>query len=1702
MRNKLRFAVLFILGMMIWGMHGVHDAHGQMVFTEVGVSAGVGNDLYDTGHAHGLGVIWIDYDMDGFPDLFMTNGEDLDAHLYRNNNGDGTFTNMDALLPALPNVELTGAVFADYDNDGDMDIYITANNNLTSLGGPVNILLKNLWVENGHQVSTPLFIDVAAAAGVDNKATPPFDSRPGYNSLTAGWVDYDRDGCIDLFVGNMVFSQGGHPSNNNALYRNNCDGTFTNVTASSGVNPETDATWYRPTLAFFGGILDPNDLWPDLYIVNVQEASPYHHDFLFKNNGDGTFTERTAVMPWIGDDSGAGMGIDVADIDHNGTWDIYMSDLLDPGNEPVAEGNVLYLGNPDGTWNENSAIPAGVRAGGSWGVNFADFDNDTYEDLMVAAGDAIMFKNDGDGTFTNVSASAGMLDIGGSGRGSAVADFDRDGDLDFVVIYDGGTAGDVNFHLYENISTGIGNWLQVDLRATVSNRAAIGTLVEATANGVTLMRQVKGGQSAHSQDDLLVHFGLGSATTISELKISWPSGIVQTLTNVPANQMLTVTEESTPPSGDLFTDVSSAMGVNVTHDGWEVGGMGIGTGAAWFDYDNDGDLDLYMTMRNGPNKLFRNDGGSFTDVAAAAGVADASHDGSGVAIADYNNDGCRDIYLANSDEDVLFRNNCDGTFTDVTNTPGSDLSVMQQARGASASWGDYDGDGLLDLYVANHAVLDGNVAPGGTARQQAQDYLFRNNGDDTFTDVSAMLLGVDREGMSFIGAWTDYDLDGDLDLYLIKDCPFSGTGPMRLWRNDGGTNGATDWTFTEVSAAANADWCQNGMGIAVGDYDRDGDQDFFFTDDGNNGDGSPTRAGTILLKNDGDGTFSDGTNAAGVSSELFSWGANFFDYDLDGRQDLYMAAGRVFQEQVPDANILWRNTGSSFTNVSAGSGVNDPDHGRTPIYGDYDGDGDPDLFLVNHGGPAKLFRNDNSNGNRWLIVDLVGTVSNRDGIGSRIAVTTPDGVTQTFETRSGSSLGGGDDIGAYFGLGSNTSISSIQITWPAGTVQTLNGIAVNQRLTVTESGVIGNQPPVASYTHTTNVLTVDVDAAASSDSDGSIVSYAWTFGDGATATGVTASHTYAAAGAYTVGLTVTDNEGATGSTTKSVTVSDGGTGGTGAFLESAGLVSMEAENFHSKVDRDGHSWTSTTASAGFSGASAMQATPDNGTRVRSAPETTSPELVFEVNFATTGTFYVWHRMWGVDSRGNKAFAGVDGVSESSPIKVNTFGQWLWANTKNDNGISSITVSTPGVHTVHLWMGDDGVFVDKVVLTTDAGFVPTGTGPAESPLDGGGDPGNASPVASYTHTTTDLALSVDGSGSSDSDGSIVSYAWTFGDGGTATGATASHTYATAGTYTVALTVTDDLGATGSTSKSITVTSGGGGGTGGFIESAGMVVMEAEHFHDNIARGSDSWVSASSNAGASAGSYMIALPDDGTQIDTAVETSSPELSFDVDFSTTGDYFIWGRVWAENNRANAAYAGVDGAVAPNANGINVSTFGAWVWAPVQKGSAAVGVNVGTPGVHTVHVWMRKDGFAIDKLVLTTDAGFTPTGEGPPESPQGPAAPLAGAARGIQSAPLTLRTEALPTEFALEGNYPNPFNPTTTIRFALPEAAVVRLSVYDMLGREVARVLDSELPAGRHEATWNGRTDAGSTVSSGAYLLRMAAGEFSATTRMVVVK
>ena len=530
-------------------------ASAEVVMTEVSTAAGVDGFTYGSTTDHSLGINWVDVDRDGDPDLFLVGGNPNKGLKLYLNDGDGTFTERPDLLPTLPAYEKSGSVFADYDNDGDFDLYVYTDHGtwdndpgVNPKDGPPNFLLQNQLIElGGVPGDQPLFLEVAAAAGVDDLAdTPLGPDYPGYRAKTASWLDYDRDGCVDLFVGHWVMNSGGDAANRDRLYRNNCEAegavTFSDVTASSGIDDGLDPTRFRAALASMGAHLD-DDLYPDLYVVNAGggvEVQPYINDLIYRNNGDGTFTEITGTMTGIGNDSQAGMGVDTADIDLDGDWDLYVSDLRSTTNDEEPKGNVLYLSRGDGTYDDNSAVEAGVQGHNSWGVNFFDVDHDGLEDLYVStmngAADPfeeMLFLNQGGNpaTFINAGVTLGMTT--GNARGSAVADYDGDGDLDLAVVNQGG-----ELQLFRNDSTDLGHWFQLQLSGAPRNLDAIGTLVVLTTGGVERRRQVKGGSSAHSQDALTLHFGLGDATTIDRIEIFWPDGRVEELLDVAVDQKM------------------------------------------------------------------------------------------------------------------------------------------------------------------------------------------------------------------------------------------------------------------------------------------------------------------------------------------------------------------------------------------------------------------------------------------------------------------------------------------------------------------------------------------------------------------------------------------------------------------------------------------------------------------------------------------------------------------------------------------------------------------------------------------------------------------------------------------------------------------------------------------------------------------------------------------------------------------------------------------------------------------------------------------------------------------------------------------------------------------------------------------------------------------------------------------------------------
>ena len=491
----------------------------------------------------------------------------------------------------------------------------------------------------------------------------------------------------------------------------------------------------------------------------------------------------------------------------------------------------------------------------------------------------------------------------------------------------------------------------------------------------------------------------------------------------------------------------------------------MGSGATFLDYDNDGDLDLYIvngaplpgfaTTDLPTNILYQNDGNRrFSDVTAAAGVGDTSY-GMGCVVADYDNDGDSDLYVTNFGENILYRNNGDGTFNDATAHAGVGNG---EKWSSSSAFVDYDHDGNLDLYVVNY--LDYDIAkdrdwhdPRGRriySNPQVyagiSDTLYRNNSDGTFTDVTRQ-TGVYNSGGKGLGVTCgDYDNDGRIDIYVAND-----TTPNFLYRNVG------DGRFIDIAPFAGAAYnehgvAEGGMGVDFGDYNNDSALDIFVTNFSNET--------NTLYHNTADGALIDFTNIAGLGEASFlklAFGTKFFDANNDGALDLFVVNGHLYPTE-SDA-LEYAQTDQLFINAGEGTFVDLSEEsgeyfltkrvGRGAAFGDYDNDGDTDIFVVNLNQEGVLLRNEGGNNHNWLMIKTVGVKSNRDGIGARIEVITSSHI-QMKEVQAGSSYLSGHDLRLLFGLGAETKAETVKIIWSSGAEQTLKDVEANQLLIIAE----------------------------------------------------------------------------------------------------------------------------------------------------------------------------------------------------------------------------------------------------------------------------------------------------------------------------------------------------------------------------------------------------------------------------------------------------------------------------------------------------------------------------------------------------------------------------------------------------------------------------------------------------------------------------
>jgi len=537
------------------------------------------------------------------------------------------------------------------------------------------------------------------------------------------------------------------------------------------------------------------------------------------------------------------------------------------------------------------------------------------------------------------------------------------------------------------------------------------------------------------------------------------------------------TARGAAPAGVVFTDVTAAAGIKFTHNSGRSGHKylpeTLGSGAAFFDADGDGLPDVLLI--NGKdwqpggkktlNALYRNNGnGTFTNITPGSGL-DVEMYGLGVAIGDYDNDGRDDVYITALGGDHLFRNVGGGKFVDVTKASG----MTNAAFGTSAAWLDYDRDGKLDLFVGNYVQwttkgdlwcsLDGvsksyctpESYPGTSAK------LFHNLGGGKFEDVTQKARLDDPTSKSLGVTVFDYNGDGWPDIFVAND-----TQPNKLYRNN--QNG----TFTEMGMSAGVAYSEDGvargaMGADTSDYDRSGLPHLLV--------GNFSNQMLGLYHNEGTGLFVDEApkSTVGRASLLsLTFGAFFFDYDLDGWPDILAANGHIEEEinrvqpkvQFKEPPLLFHNSGRrSFENASESVGpqFQRPLVARGAIYSDFDRDGDLDVLITTNHGPAYLFRNDGGNKNHFINIRTRGVKSNRDGIGAIVRITSAGG-KQWNVVRSGSSYCSQSDLALTFGLGQDAVVSAIDVEWPSGAKDHLANIPANQFITIEEGKGVAAKP--------------------------------------------------------------------------------------------------------------------------------------------------------------------------------------------------------------------------------------------------------------------------------------------------------------------------------------------------------------------------------------------------------------------------------------------------------------------------------------------------------------------------------------------------------------------------------------------------------------------------------------------------------------------
>ena len=937
--------------------------------------------------ADSFGSSWGDFDNDGDLDLFVA-GFDDGSKLYRNDGG--IFCDISTVINNISSSR--SGSWGDFDNDGDLDLFVARGGS----GGRINNLYENKGNSNFTIIS---FTDSS-------------------DSQSCSWIDYDNDGDLDLFITNF--------DTTNFLYRNKLtdsgDPTFERIdTDGDLVNdnvPSTGCSWADYD----------NDGDMDLFVANFDTMNFLYRNLLIPSNV-ATF-ERMNVFD--NDERGRFFGGSWGDFDNDGNLDLFVI-----SGDTSAKKNILYKNKGNGTFKKNSGGDIASDISRSRSSSWSDFDNDGDLDLFVAnefstedsTGNNFLYENNGNGILEKMETGDIVVDSSLS-RGCSWADYDEDGDLDLFV----SNRRNENDFLYQNNSNG-NKWINIRCVGVLSNTSAIGTKVKVKAaindSSIWQMQEISGQTSGFSQNSLNAEFGLGNAAIIDSIKIEWPSGIEQVLKNIPVDTLITIEE----PVDISFTLIDEPF----------IDGGDHSKGCSWGDYDNDGYLELFVSNESSNNDFYENEEGTFKKISQGAIVTDEGKS-TGSTWGDYDNDGDLDLFVANgnSENNFLYQNSGPPKYTFSKITNGSIGNDGGNSFGTS--WVDYDNDGNLDLFVANH--------------EDQNNFLYKNFDNGNFIRITSGPV-VNDGGKSFGVSWSDYDNDNDQDLFIANVSELGEKNFFYQNKGNGDFNSITDNSIvTDQGNSWSGSW---------GDYDNDGDFDLFVTEWICDPSGKSCKRSRLYRNDKGDFVSITSFISEGIIREedgAQSVGSCWGDYDNDGDLDLFVINHDGTNGNNKRTNFLYVNDGNGaflkkrlFIN-KAFSALEDNIRSQSCSWGDYDNDGDLDLFITNFDTTNFLYRNDSkkANENNSINIRCVGTVSNASAIGAKVKVKAEIGGQPVWQMREVSGQTGHlsqNSLNVAFGLGDAAVADSIKIEWPSGLLWVATNVADN-RLTITEQKTITN----------------------------------------------------------------------------------------------------------------------------------------------------------------------------------------------------------------------------------------------------------------------------------------------------------------------------------------------------------------------------------------------------------------------------------------------------------------------------------------------------------------------------------------------------------------------------------------------------------------------------------------------------------------------